>query len=230
MTLARGPVAMRSLTAPPVALRRAWANVVVACIGDHRDFSRNSAACVHMGGAVWEQALAPMGYPTPVGRCALRRVARSAEHSAVADGERRTASGERYDVVDGQIACGVGGAPVLRAPVPMLATPSAEDAGAEPLPCPRAVQGVVTTAVGLASMLGAATTGSACGDAADRAQLHGAARLPHGAGPTHLTLVTLDCTHVDIAMSVSADGGGVYSPPVLRLGATCRGSRQWQRR
>jgi hypothetical protein len=32
-----------------------------------------------------------------------------------------------------------------------------------------------------------------------------------------MTLVTLNCTHVDIAMSVSAAGGAVYSPPVLRL-------------
>jgi hypothetical protein len=32
-----------------------------------------------------------------------------------------------------------------------------------------------------------------------------------------LTLVTLDCTHVDIAMSVSAASDAVYSPPVLRL-------------
>lgn len=32
-----------------------------------------------------------------------------------------------------------------------------------------------------------------------------------------MTLVTLECTHVDIAMSVSAAGGAVYSPQVLRL-------------
>jgi hypothetical protein len=31
-----------------------------------------------------------------------------------------------------------------------------------------------------------------------------------------LTLVTLECTPVDIAMSVSAKGGAVYSPSVLR--------------
>ena len=30
-----------------------------------------------------------------------------------------------------------------------------------------------------------------------------------------MTQETLGCTHVDIAMSVSADGGAVYSPPVL---------------
>jgi hypothetical protein len=32
-----------------------------------------------------------------------------------------------------------------------------------------------------------------------------------------LRLVTLDCTPVDIATSVSDDGGGVYSLAVLRL-------------
>ena len=33
-----------------------------------------------------------------------------------------------------------------------------------------------------------------------------------------LTLVTLECTPVDIAMSVSEAGDAVYSPVVLRLG------------
>ncbi len=32
-----------------------------------------------------------------------------------------------------------------------------------------------------------------------------------------MTLVTLDCTHVDIAMSVSVRGDAGYSPAVLRL-------------
>ena len=45
-----------------------------------------------------------MGYPAPVGRRTLRRVARAAQHRGVADVERRTASGERDDVIDGQVA------------------------------------------------------------------------------------------------------------------------------
>ena len=47
------------------ALRRAWANLVVACIGDHRDLSRNSAACAHMGGAVFARIACPYGLPHP---------------------------------------------------------------------------------------------------------------------------------------------------------------------
>ncbi len=66
-------------------------------------------------------------------------------------------------------------------------------------------------------MLGAATTPAAGDDTTDRAQLHGARHLRRGAEPTRVTLVTLDCTHVDIAMSVSATSDAVYSPPVLRL-------------
>jgi hypothetical protein len=41
-----------------------------------------------------------MGYPTPVRRCTLGRVAGSAQHSGVGDVERRTAGGERHDVID----------------------------------------------------------------------------------------------------------------------------------
>jgi len=41
-----------------------------------------------------------MGYPAPLGRRTLRRVARAAEHRGVGDVERRAASGERGDVID----------------------------------------------------------------------------------------------------------------------------------
>ena len=79
-------------------------------------------------------------------------------------------------------------------------------------------------AVRLASVLGAATARSAREDAAERAELHGSLRLRQGAGRTRMTLVTLDCTHVDIAMSVSASRGAVYSHAVLRL------RDQWRKR
>ena len=105
-------------------------------------------------------------------RRTLRRVARAAQHLRVGDVERRTASGERDDVIDGQVAGSVGGALVARAPVAVLATPGAQHAGAEPLPGPRAVQGVVPAAVGLAGVLGAAATRAAGDDTTDRAQLH----------------------------------------------------------
>src|SRR5713101_3860057 len=83
-----------------------------------------------------------------------------------------------------------------------------------PLPGPRAVQGVVPAAIGLAGMLGGATVRAARQDAADSAELH---RLPRLRAVPYLTLVTLECTPVDIAMSVVEEGGAVYSPPVLRL-------------
>jgi len=103
---------------------------------------------------------------------ALRRVARAAEHGAVADVERRAASGERHDAIDGQVRGRVGGAPVARAPVPVLAAPRSQHAGAQPLPGPRAVQGVVPAPVGLPGVLGAATPRAAGDDTTDRAQLH----------------------------------------------------------
>ena len=123
-------------------------------------------------GAVSGDRRAPMGYPAPLGRRTLRRVARAAEHCGVADVERRTASGERHDVIDRQVRGSVGGTLVARAPVAVLTAPRPQHAGAEPLPGPRAVQGVVATAVGLAGVLGAATASAAGDDTADRAQLH----------------------------------------------------------
>jgi hypothetical protein len=133
---------------------------------------RNPAACTQSGGAVWARSRARMGYPAPVGRGTLRRVARAAQHRGVADVEWRTASGERHDVIDGQVGSTVGWTPVARTPVPMLATPGAEHAGAESLPGPRAVQGVVPAAVRLPFVVGAAATRAAGDDTADRAQLH----------------------------------------------------------
>ena len=49
-----------------------------------------------------------------------------------------TASGERHEVIDGQVTRGVGWPPVAGAPVVVLTTPGAEHAGAESLPGPRA--------------------------------------------------------------------------------------------
>ena len=134
--------------------------------------TRNPAACTRLGGAVGGHARRPMGYPAPVGRRTLARVARPAQHRGVADVERRTASGERDDVIDGQITRGVGRTLVARAPVAMLTTSGAEHAGAESLPGPRAVEVVVPAAVGLSGVLEAATARAAGDDTTDRAQLH----------------------------------------------------------
>ncbi len=179
------------------------------------EIGRNSAECTQSPGAVGAQARRPRVYPAPVGRRTLRRVARAAQHRGVGDVERRTASGERHDVVDRQVTRGVGGTQVARTPVAVLPTPCAEHAGAETLPGPRAVQGVVPVAVGRSCVVGAATTSAARQQAADGAELH-ALRL---VAVRPLTLVTLDCMPVAIATSVMWRGAGVYSPAVLRLQA-----------
>lgn len=71
----------------------------------------------------------------------------------VGDVVGRTASRERHDVVDGEVSSR---AAVARAPVAVLPTLGAEHTGAETLPCPRAVQGVVPAAVGLQIVCGRA--------------------------------------------------------------------------
>ncbi len=172
-----------------------------------RQESGNPAEGTHSPGAVSVEAPARKGYPAPVGRCTLRRVAGAAQHRGVRDVEWRTARGERDDVIDGQVGGSVSGSQVARAPVTVLTTPGAQHAGAEPLPGPRAVKGVVPAAVRLAGVLGAAATSAACDDTADRAQLH--------------------------PRIVGGRGGAVYSLGVLRLrghgaavrGVSSRGSR-----
>src|SRR2546422_101735 len=84
--------------------------------------------------------------------------------------------------------------------------------GAEALPGSHAVQGVVATAVRFAGVLSAATARAARQDGADRAELH---RLPCPRAVRCLTLVTLECTPVDIALSLFEQGSAVYSPAVL---------------
>lgn len=67
---------------------------------------------------------------------------------AMSNGAPPAASGT--NVIYGQVGGCVGAALVARGPVAALATPGAEHAGAESLPGPRAVEGVVPAAVGLA--------------------------------------------------------------------------------
>ena len=113
---------------------------------------------------------------------------------AMSNGAPPTASG--IDVIDGQVGSGVGGTPVARAPVAALATPGAEHALAEAPPGPRAVLGVVSAAIGLPGVLGAATTRTAGDDTTDRAQLH--------------------------PRIVGGDAGAVYSPAVLGVRGQAR--------
>ncbi len=94
-------------------------------------------------------------------------------------------------MIDGQVDRRMSVALVARAPVAVLAAPGAEHAGAEALPRPGAVEGVVPAAVGLPGVLEAAATRAAGDDTTDRAQLH--PRIVDGVA------------------------GTVYSPAVLRL-------------
>jgi len=179
------------------------------------DKVRNSAACTQSGGAVFQESRTRVWVP-PVGlRRTLGRVARPAEHRAVADVERRAPDCERHDVVNGQVARGVGRTLVARAPVAVLATPCPEYSRTQVLPGPRAVQGVVAAPVRQPGMDEAPTPRSARDDTADRAELH--ARRGAGTVAARLTLVTLGCRPFDIATSVSGVDAAVYSPTVLRL-------------
>ena len=137
-----------------------------------RDFSRNSAACVHMAGAVFGESRTRVWGPPVAVSGTLRRVAGAAEDGAVADVVWRAACGERNDMVGGQVAGRMGVALVARTPVPMLTTPCPEHSRTQALPLPRAVQGVVAAAVRLPRMLGAPTAGSARDDTANGAELH----------------------------------------------------------
>ncbi len=163
--------------------------------------------------------------PTVGLRSALRRVARSTQDRGGGDVEGRTASGERHDVIDGQIACGVGVALVTRAPILVLATPDAEHAGAEPLPCPRAVQGVVPAAVRLAGVLSATASGPARDDTTDRAELRGSARASGKVQIlTGMTLVTLDCSVFDGALRAIPERRGVDDAARAKVERRCRRS------
>jgi hypothetical protein len=131
--------------------------------------------------------------PVGLGR-PLRRVARPAEDGAVADVKGRATDCERDDVIDGQVARRVAVTLVGRAPVAVLATPCPEYSRTQALPLPCAVQGVMPAVVRLSGVLGAPTAGSAGGNAAHRAELHGSRRPCGVSDLTLVTLVTLDCS------------------------------------
>jgi hypothetical protein len=132
----------------------------------------NSSVRARTEGAVFQERKTSVWVPPVCLGRPLRRVARPAEHGAVADVERRSASSERHDVIDGEIARGVRVALVARAPVAVLTAPGAEHSGAEALPWPRAVEGVVPAAVRLPGVLEAATARAAGDDTTDRTELH----------------------------------------------------------
>jgi hypothetical protein len=117
------------------------------------------------------------------------------------------ARGERHDVIGGQVGSGVGGTLVARAPMAMFATPRPKHSGAEALPGPGAVQGVVAAAVRQPGMDEAPTTGSARDDAADGAELH----APASNG----------MTSAGSSAETRRVGTGVGGSPAARPGGVC---------
>jgi hypothetical protein len=122
----------------------------------------------------------------------LVEFAGAAEHGGVGDVERRTASGERGDVIDGQVGGGVVRALVARADVAVLPDVARDHPPGQASPSGIGMDEMVGTNARQAWMLAAASSRSAGDDTADRAELHG--RIVDGAA------------------------GVVYSPAVLRLG------------
>ena len=117
-------------------------------------------------------------------------------------------------MIDAQVTGRMGVTLVARAPVAVLATPGAQDAGAESLPGPRAVQGRCA-GCGWTAERGRCS-GYRAGSSQRRRRCRASSLEPSVRG-TILTLVTLDFTPFDIAMSVSYGVYAVYSPAVLCL-------------
>ncbi len=144
-----------------------------------------------MGGAVFQEHRTRVwGPPVGLGR-PLRRVARPAEHGAVADVERRATGCERHDVIGGQVSCRVGVALVARAGVAVLPDMPGDHPLGQACPSRVGVDPVVGTDAREPCVLSAATARAAGDDTTDRADLH--PRIVDGVG------------------------GPVYSPAVLHL-------------
>jgi hypothetical protein len=103
---------------------------------------------------------------------------------------------------------------IARAHVAVLADVARDHPLGQAGPSRIRVDVMVGTDARQAWMLTAASSRSARDDTTDRAEPH---RWPCQGAVTFWTLVTLECTPVDIATSVIGEGGGVYSPRVLGL-------------
>ena len=104
-------IARRAIVADAATASRASA-LMRYPTGENPKNWRNSAVRTQSPGAVWRHRPRRMGYPTPVGRRTLGRVARATEHRDVRDVERRTACRQRDDVIDRQVGGLVGWATV----------------------------------------------------------------------------------------------------------------------
>jgi hypothetical protein len=204
------------------ALWRPRANTpVVVGGGDHRDFSRNSAACAHLPGAVFDDGGTRMWVP-PVGpscvheACSVGRVPRAAQHAGVGGIEWSATIDERQHVVERQVTRWMGRMidTIAWADVAVLADVAGDHPLGQASPSRVRMDVVVGTDSRQRRVLAAPTPRAAGNHTADRAELH---RRPAGDLAACLTLVTLDCGLVDIATSVGRVRAAVYPPAVLRL-------------
>jgi hypothetical protein len=166
------------------------AGIQGTCPGDSdRDFSRNSAACVHMGGAVFHGCAYGRVYPTPGidQPRAVGRVARATEHASVGRIERRAALDQCQHVVGGQIMRRVGGmlGTITRADPAVLTNVAGDHALGQAHPAWIGVNVMVGADARQARMLATASRRSARHDTADRADLHRSARCTEGRGHWH---------------------------------------------
>jgi hypothetical protein len=200
------------------------AGIQGTCPGDSdRDFSRNSAACVQMGGAdlqerrtrVWVPPVDPSGVHEAR---SVGRVPRAAQHAGVGRVEWSATVDECQDVVERQVTRRMRRmlGTIARAYVAVLADVASDHPPGKACPSRVRMDVVVGTDARQARMLAAASSRSARDHTADRAEFH---PRPAGDLGARLTLVTLDCGLVDIATSVGRVGAAVYSPVVLRLRA-----------
>jgi len=205
---------------PVIAARRPmWAPVGEPGPRRGTDISGETRPRAHIWGARSAGTSLPLWATPAPGRCTLRRVTRAAQHRRIRDVERRTTRGERHDVIDGEVRRSMGGTLVARAPVAVLTTPGAKDAGAESLPGARAVQGVVAAAIGLPGVLGAAATSAAGDDTTNRAQLH--PRIVDGLAGAVYSLVVLRLETIHDQRQQGRSSGTGHAPgagtPDLRL-------------
>jgi len=144
-----------------------------------RDFWRNSAACAHLGGAVFQERRTRVWGP-PVGPSRVHEartvggVPRSAQHAGVGRVEWRATVDERGDVVEHQVARRMRRMldTITRAYVAVLADVAGDHPLGQAGPSCIRMDVMVGTDARQARMLAAASSRSAGDDTADRAELH----------------------------------------------------------
>jgi hypothetical protein len=156
------------------------AGIQGTCLGDSdRDFSRNSATCVHMGGADVQDRSARVWVP-PVDpsrvheACSVGRVPRAAQHAGVGRIERRATINERQDMVERQVTRWMRRMlrTITRAHVAVLADVTSDHPLGHASPSRVRMDVMVGTDARQPWVLAASTPRAAGDHTADRAELH----------------------------------------------------------